>query len=476
MHTIKQLTLKPLTLALGLLCATTLHAAPWNYRGTLQDAGAEANGKYDFRLSLVDASGRMLTQSITLYDVEVTKGSFSTKADFGVDIENFPGALVRSEVQQGNSGFFILGEKAVAGGAAECWDVDGNTAVSSGVLGVTDTATAVLNLRNSTADLYLRQNAGIEQDGSTASGVSSAAWGNSIARGLNSFAVGRGIVGTSGANSFAFSDVAPAQVGGTPGFSDAPGEFLVRSAGGIAFNTVPGTSDLAIGPRPGLGDSDTLLAFDSNGRTAQFGLLANGQTGVQGPLNLFLQATTGVGINAQTADLPAVGFTDLAIRPKSTGTDGDVDIAIISRDGSKTLTLVNDQESGTFFITASPNAGAPRLNVGGATLSNGGVWTNQSSRALKEGFATVDPLEVLRKVAALSITTWTYKGSAEGAHMGPVAEDFKAAFGLAGDGRTIGTVDADGVALAAIQGLNQKLEAENAALRARLEAIEARLE
>ena len=38
---------------------------------------------------------------------------------------------------------------------------------------------------------------------------------------------------------------------------------------------------------------------------------------------------------------------------------------------------------------------------------------------------------------------------------------------------TIATVDADGVALAAIQGLNAKLERENAALKERLEKLEA---
>ena len=58
-----------------------------------------------------------------------------------------------------------------------------------------------------------------------------------------------------------------------------------------------------------------------------------------------------------------------------------------------------------------------------------------------------------------------------GTHLGPMAEDFKAAFDLAGDGKSIATVDADGVALAAIQGLNQKLEAENAALREELKAL-----
>lgn len=475
MKSIKLFTLKPLTLALGLICAGALHATPWNYRGSLQDGGVEANGQYDFRLTLVDANGVALAQPVTLVGVEVSKGSFTAEADFGVDPKSFPGALIRSEVQQGNSGFFVLGEKAIAGGTAECWDVDGNLAVPNSILGISDSSASTLNIRNGSADIYVRQNAGVEQDGSTAAGVSSAAWNNSIARGLNSFSAGRGIVGPSGATSFVYSDVTPAQTSGTPGFSDAPGEFLVRSAGGIAFNTVPGTSDFAIGARPGLGDTDTLLSFDSNGRSAQFGLLSNGQTGVQAPLNLYLQSTTGVGINAQTADLPASGFIDMAIRPKSSGTDGDVDIALISRDGNRTVTLINDQETGTFFVSTTPSAGSPRLNVGGATLTSGGVWTNQSSRALKEGFAAVNALEILNKVANLPITTWTYKRSTEGTHMGPIAEDFKAAFGLAGDGKSIGTVDADGVALAAIQGLNQKLESENAELRARLAAIEAKL-
>jgi len=39
-----------------------------------------------------------------------------------------------------------------------------------------------------------------------------------------------------------------------------------------------------------------------------------------------------------------------------------------------------------------------------------------------------------------------------------MARDFHAAFGLGESEKRINTVDADGVALAAIQGLNQKLE------------------
>ncbi|NMD21785.1 MAG: hypothetical protein GYA76_16300 [Verrucomicrobia bacterium] len=88
-----------------------------------------------------------------------------------------------------------------------------------------------------------------------------------------------------------------------------------------------------------------------------------------------------------------------------------------------------------------------------------------SDRHLKENFAAVSPEEVLAKVTALPISRWNFKGETETAHVGPMAQDFHAAFGLGTDDKHIATVDADGVALAAIQGLNQKLETEAAALR-----------
>jgi hypothetical protein len=48
-----------------------------------------------------------------------------------------------------------------------------------------------------------------------------------------------------------------------------------------------------------------------------------------------------------------------------------------------------------------------------------------------------------------------------------VAQDFMAAFNLGSSDKSIATVDADGVALSAIQGLNQKLEETRAGLRQR---------
>jgi SMC interacting uncharacterized protein involved in chromosome segregation len=43
-------------------------------------------------------------------------------------------------------------------------------------------------------------------------------------------------------------------------------------------------------------------------------------------------------------------------------------------------------------------------------------------------------------------------------HLGPMAQDFYAAFAVGMDDKHISMVDADGVALAAIQGLNEKVE------------------
>ena len=96
----------------------------------------------------------------------------------------------------------------------------------------------------------------------------------------------------------------------------------------------------------------------------------------------------------------------------------------------------------------------------------GGSWTSVSDRNAKENFKPVNATEVLEKVAALPLSNWNYKSQdANIRHLGPMAQDFKAAFGLGESDKGITTIDADGVALAAIQGLNQKLEERNSEIR-----------
>ena len=95
------------------------------------------------------------------------------------------------------------------------------------------------------------------------------------------------------------------------------------------------------------------------------------------------------------------------------------------------------------------------LTVNGMTVS--------SDRNLKEEFEVVDTQDVLEKLADMPITTWKYKRDEDTRrHIGPMAQDFHEAFGLGKDEKSIYTVDSDGVALAAIQGLNLKVEEKQA--------------
>ena len=114
----------------------------------------------------------------------------------------------------------------------------------------------------------------------------------------------------------------------------------------------------------------------------------------------------------------------------------------------------------------------PRLTEHGRLtgLTFGGSAIDSSDRTVKERFEAVDPREVLALVATLPIERWSYKGEPV-RHLGPMAQDFAAAFGLGADDRHIFTLDANGVALAAIQGLHALAQAQ----QARLEALEREL-
>ena len=94
-----------------------------------------------------------------------------------------------------------------------------------------------------------------------------------------------------------------------------------------------------------------------------------------------------------------------------------------------------------------------------------------SDRNTKENFQDLNPREVLERVTQLSIQSWNFKDDPAVRHVGPVAQDFHAAFKVGPDDRHIATVDADGVALAAIQGLDQVVKEKDA----KIDALEKRL-
>jgi hypothetical protein len=84
------------------------------------------------------------------------------------------------------------------------------------------------------------------------------------------------------------------------------------------------------------------------------------------------------------------------------------------------------------------------------------VTGNPSSRALKENFVQLDKQDILNKIADLDMTEWNYISQPDGIkHIGPIAEDFYAKFGLGGTDTSISTIDPAGVALVGIQALNK---------------------
>src|SRR5208282_2224695 len=88
-----------------------------------------------------------------------------------------------------------------------------------------------------------------------------------------------------------------------------------------------------------------------------------------------------------------------------------------------------------------------------------------SDRNVKQGFQPVDSRSVLEKVSQLPVQTWSYTNDPGTQHLGPMAQDFYAAFHVGADDRHIAVVDEGGVALAAIQGLNQKLNEKDAEIQ-----------
>ena len=246
---------------------------------------------------------------------------------------------------------------------------------------------------------------------------------NNIAKGQASFAAGQ-LATANDNNSFVWGDGTRAAV------SQGANTFAVLATGGVYFYTTPGG----------------VVAVDSNG-DLDFGATTRQM------LNLY---NSSYGIGVQTGDeyFRSAGQFYWYQGGSHTNANGN------AGGGTQLMELDNNGN----------------LHASGTVYANGVALT--SDRNAKENFASVDSQAVLAKVASLPVTEWNYKTDSKGVqHIGPMAQDFQAAFGMnGGDDKHISVVDEGGVALAAIQGLNQKVESENSALRAENAELKQRLE
>ncbi len=119
------------------------------------------------------------------------------------------------------------------------------------------------------------------------------------------------------------------------------------------------------------------------------------------------------------------------------------------------------------------------VDSSGNVLARGTI-SQLSSRAAKEEFETIDNRALLAKLDALPVSSWKYRGAPEAErHIGPVAEDFHAAFELGASNRYIAPTDMAGVALASVKALQDEIHERDARieqLEDRLRKLEARLD
>ncbi len=485
--------MKPLSSARALLvllvagAASISTAAPLTYRGSLHDQGRPAEGDYDFRFSLVDASGRpAAVEPITAYAVEVRAGQFATELDFGIDAAASSGLSLQTEIAR-DGDFVVLGSplafqsQGVAPGA--CWSTLGNAGTSDATdfLGTTDAQSLHLRVNNQDFAEFKHSGFGVNIRLGSVLNSWSALTDSSVVLGGGTLPnTGNGAIGTHAAVLGGYANVAESggTVAGGHNNHAAQEAFVAGSficAGGhnsfglgrnvrIRRSLTPGATPITdpCNSQPNSGDAD-----GDNGTFAW----ADDQpvefesTGLR---QFLVRAGGGVMLNSNALVQPG---DDLVLKARGDG-DSDSDLRMVTATGKSGLLYLR-QTDGSWRFAAPNLSGADFLVMGNnARLTAGGTWTNASSRTFKHEFAAVDARAVLDGVLRLPLSTWQYRASPEGRHMGPVAEDFHAAFGLGGSSEAISTVDADGVALAAIQGLHQQLletaselSADNAVLR-----------
>jgi hypothetical protein len=305
----------------------------------------------------------------------------------------------------------------------------------------------------------------------------------------------------------------PQKVAFRAGYADAGGQFDEANVGyyswaGGALNTAAGIYSFA------MGNQNTVEASAQCGMALGSGNVVWGSGGSIGTCGIAL------GLNNDVLDHAGVaigqnawsdGDAAVALGYRTTA-DADYSMAFgyrASTNGHTGAKVFGDASTTDSIEAVANNEFAVRAAGGyrfrtNATLTTGcnlpagsGVFSCASSRLLKDRFEDVEGEDVLARIRGVPVTTWSYTGESGGVrHMGPFAEDFRAAFGLGTDDTSIGHLDISGVTFAGVQALDARtqgmqttiaeqareigeLRSDNASLRAanaRMEARMARLE
>ncbi|MCB0669851.1 MAG: hypothetical protein KDC80_28695 [Saprospiraceae bacterium] len=147
-----------------------------------------------------------------------------------------------------------------------------------------------------------------------------------------------------------------------------------------------------------------------------------------------------------------LGYTKFALYESGASTYG-----MGVQAGQFRFNLGNPQARYAFFD--QPGSGAAEIFTiyGNGTVAVKGTTVHSSDINRKERICPVSYADILDKLRSIPIREWQYIGQTE-RHVGPMAQDFYRAFGLGMDEKTIASIDADGIALAAIKALMDEVE------------------
>jgi hypothetical protein len=160
----------------------------------------------------------------------------------------------------------------------------------------------------------------------------------------------------------------------------------------------------------------------------------------------------------------ASGYSSFAAGNNARATNSG---AFVWSDSTGTLTTSTNANSVTFRASGGYRLLTSTANVGVTLAANGTSWATISDRNAKKNFVPVNEANILGKLAAVPIDQWNYKWESDNTtpNIGPMAQDFIKAFYPGRDDKSITTLEFDGVELAAIKGLNQKLNDKDAEIQ-----------
>jgi hypothetical protein len=205
-------------------------------------------------------------------------------------------------------------------------------------------------------------------------------------------------------------------------------------------------------------------------------------------IDISADGDVGMGTASPQANLHVASSTGSTTQPHlmvedTNGTASARTMAQFANNGDVRVEWVNSALGATWGINMISDqmrmiragVGTPFTLSSNGNMTITGTLTQGSSREIKTNFVSLDPKDVLARVTALPVSIWSYKTDAGVRHLGPMAEDFHQAFGLGEDDKHIAPGDQAGVALLAVQGLNQVVQEKDkeiADLKSRLETLE----